>query len=123
MRGFQLRYVSLVSGSLLVLLVFAGFHGASIAQSSLSAEAMALFRPVLQESTWRLFMVGILYIAVVTLSAIFLSHRAVGPVHRLEEDIRKFVDAPKDAHPLKVREGDELAGLTDAINKLIERVK
>ncbi|OVE76520.1 hypothetical protein BVX98_05945 [bacterium F11] len=121
-RGFQLRYAFLVGGSLTVLLVFAGFHGIFIATSSLPREAWENFKPLLLDSTWRLFLVGFLYIVVVTIAATFLSHRTVGPTERLEEEIKKIADTKDPVQPIQIREGDELDGLVHAINKLIKRL-
>ena len=68
------------------------------------------------------FLVGIIYIAVVTLASIFLSHRTVGPLGRVESDLRRLADSEHRPEPLKVREGDELEGIVTAINRLISRI-
>ena len=75
----------LVAGSLLVLLAFTGLHAIFIAKTFLPADAFHLFQANLYPSTWRLFGVGAMYIAVVTLAAMFISHRMVGPAHRLAD--------------------------------------
>lgn len=112
----------LVAGSLTVLLLFAGFHAVFVAKTSLAPEVFEAFRPALETSTWRLFLVGIMYIGVVALAAVFLSHRIVGPANRLEREILKMADDQKVAE-LHVREGDEFEGLVGAVNKLVEKIR
>jgi len=122
-RGFQLRYTLLVAGSLLALLLFSGLHGIFMTQMTLPPDVMESFQPILWASTGRLFVAGIIFIAVVVLAAIFLSHRAVGPTMRLEEEIRRMAAASQPSHSLKVREGDEFETLVDAINLLLEKIR
>lgn len=122
-HGFQWRFAALVAGSLTVLLLFTGLHGLFVAQLVLPDEVSRQIRPVLVQSTLRVFLVGVIYIAVVTLAAVFLSHRTVGPLGRLEEDLKRLAETDDELEPLKVREGDGLESLVNAINRLIERVK
>jgi len=118
MRGFQLRYTFLVAGSLGVLLLFAGFHGFFVAASALPVEAWEGFRPELIDSTWRLFAVGLLYVSVVTMAAVFLSHKSVGPMGRLQEELNAIAESG-GKKKLTVREGDELEELVASINKVM----
>lgn len=119
MRGFQLRYAGLVAGALLVLLLFTGFHAMFAIQQILPSDVALNVRPLLEQSTYRVFFVGVLYIAVVTLAAIFLSHRALGPVGRLEDEVREMAESGGFNGELKVREGDGLEDLVVAINQLL----
>lgn len=112
-----------MAGSLVVLLFFAGFHAVFVANTSLPPEILEQFRPALVGSTWRLFIVGLMYIGVVALAAVFLSHRIVGPTHRLEEQIIKIAESQSPPDEIQVREGDEFEGLVGAINKLVKQVK
>ncbi len=122
-RGFQLRYSMLVAGSLLVLLCFTGFHALFMIQSYLPPSALATFQPMIQSSTLRLFAVGIVYICVVTMAAIFLSHRTVGPTERIEEELRKMIDSGGASHPIHIREGDEFESLVETINAWVDNVQ
>jgi hypothetical protein len=121
--GFQIRYAALVAGSLTVLLLFTGLHGLFVAKMELPADAAREAAVYFQASTIRVFVVGILYICIVTLAAVFLSHKAVGPVGRLEQEIENLVHSGEDVKSLKVREDDALAGLAQAINKLLAVVR
>src|SRR5262249_38834526 len=121
-RGFQLRYASLVAGSLVVLLVFASLHGLFAAKTVLSSNVPPELWGALESSTLRLLFVGLLYIAVVTVAAVFLAHRYTGPAARLEHDIRSMVDGRHPLESLKIRDGDELEGVVKAINELIQKM-
>lgn len=110
-----------MAGSLFVLLLFTGLHGLFVAELLLPPEMSEQVKPVFEASTWRVFGVGTMYILVVTMAAIFLSHREVGPVARLESEIRRMSAAADASGTLKVREGDGLEGLVDAINQAIHK--
>lgn len=104
-----------------MLLLFTGLHGLYVAQSALTPELSLAVRPVFEASTVQVFVVGVAYIFIVTLGAMFLAHRAVGPVGRLENEVRSVLATGELTRLLKIRDGDEMAGLADAINKLIEK--
>lgn len=123
MRGFQLRYVLLVGGSLFVLLIFTGLHGVFVSKMTLPTEVMNRFWPTLEFSTIRLFVVGLVYIVVVSMAALFLSHRIAGPAYRLEEDIHQLSQSLDSVEELKIREGDELEGVVRALNELLKKLK
>lgn len=113
----------LVAGSLSVLLLFAAFHAAYVARNALTPEAFEAFRPALMTATWRLILVGVMYIGVVTLASVFLSHRIVGPTQRLEREILKIAEGTASENEIHVRDGDEFEGLVGAINKLVVKVR
>jgi hypothetical protein len=121
MRGFQLRYVGLVAGSLLVLLVIAGAHTLYLGRSLFLDEASRQYEPLIQASMFRFFIVGFFYVVVVTLAAVFLSHRAVGPTRRIEEELNDIVENKSNGHLLKIREGDDFEGLVKSINRVLEK--
>ena len=121
--GLQLRYVFLVGGSLLVLLKFAGLHGYILVKTLLPVEISTSLQPLIFTSTVRLMIVGLFYVGVVTLAAAFLTHRTVGPLQRLEDEIWRIATSTSDPLPhIKVREGDGLENIVIAVNKLAERV-
>ncbi len=121
MRGFQIRYVGLVAGSLLVLLIIAGAHTFYLGRMFSADESARQFAPLIEASMFRFFIVGAFYVAVVTIAAVFLSHRAVGPTRRIEEELNQIVEHKEGAHLLKVRDGDDFEGLVGAINRILEK--
>lgn len=61
-----------------------------------------------------------LYVAAVGLVlAAWLGRRMVKPIEDLRREVSKRIDAPDDAAPIPVREGDELGDLADAYNALL----
>jgi len=47
--------------------------------------------------------------------AMFISHRMVGPAHRLADEIRRHNQSTHPETPIRVREGDELEDVVQAI--------
>lgn len=110
-----------MAGSLTVLLLFTGLHGLTLAKSILPGPLVAQTSSLLHDSMVRVFTVGALYITIVTIASVFLSHRTVGPIRRLEEDLRIRAKASGPIEPIRLREGDELEDLVNAINAILEK--
>ncbi|MEA2081593.1 MAG: hypothetical protein U9O97_02500 [Elusimicrobiota bacterium] len=57
--------------------------------------------------------------------SILVSNRILGPVYRLEKDTEDILSSGEDGYSrrIKVRKGDELLSLVDAVNKLLERLE
>ncbi|MGB2705295.1 MAG: HAMP domain-containing protein [Candidatus Omnitrophota bacterium] len=51
-----------------------------------------------------------------------LSHRLIGPLERLENDLRKISDGDYSMR-LKIRKDDDLRPIADAINKIIDKLE
>lgn len=122
-RGVQKRFVFLVAGSLAVLLLFTSLHAIFIAEKALDPGVFEGFKDVLFDSTWRLIGVGVLYIAVVTLAAMFLTHRAVGPIHRMEQELENALKDPKKFSGFQIREDDDMKSFISRLNDLLSAVK
>jgi len=54
--------------------------------------------------------------------AVILTHRLMGPLARLQEDLEKISDGDYSIR-LKIRENDDLRFLVNAINKVIDRLE
>ncbi len=61
----------------------------------------------------------ILFLPIVLAGSIYLSHKVVGPAHRLEKDIRKIAEGEFGLR-LRIRKGDELRELAGEVNRLVE---
>jgi len=64
----------------------------------------------------------LLLVPIIIIVSVYLSHKMVGPLARLERDI-KAISKGNLQMRLKVRKGDVLFGLTKAINEMIESVE
>jgi len=51
-----------------------------------------------------------------------LSHRLMGPLERLEDDLRKISDGDYSIR-LKIRKDDDLRPIADAVNKIINKLE
>jgi nitrogen fixation/metabolism regulation signal transduction histidine kinase len=51
-----------------------------------------------------------------------LTHRFIGPLNRLEKDLKKIADGDYSVR-LRIRKDDDLHSLTDAINKVIDKLE
>ena len=71
----------------------------------------------------RLALVGGLYVAVMILAAAFLSHRAVGPVARLAEELKEKIHKNVSIEHLHVRSGDDLEPLIEVLNQVLRKEK
>ncbi|PIW32398.1 MAG: hypothetical protein COW28_06060 [bacterium (Candidatus Ratteibacteria) CG15_BIG_FIL_POST_REV_8_21_14_020_41_12] len=63
----------------------------------------------------------LLLMPIIIIVSMFLSHKTVGPLTRLERNIRAVSEGNLQMR-LKVRKGDALFGLTQAINEMLESV-
>src|SRR5262249_20833282 len=100
--------------------MFAALHGIVLIKAVHGDPLSDAGRAFMVASTWRLCWVGLLYIGVMTLAAMFLSHRMVGPLERLEDELYARAEKREFKKPLFVREGDELESLINAINQFLE---
>jgi len=105
----------------MVMMVFAAFYICYAMQTLVPSEVRAGIETGFKQSIERFVLVGIIYVIVFTIAAIFLSHRLVGPTHRIEEELRRIADSNQSFEPLQVREGDEFEGLIHAINKVLTK--
>ncbi len=93
--------------------------------SSLSVESIG----ALVQSTYNVVMVKVfVFMLVVSLLGIWLSiyltHRLVGPLYRLEGEIKSIVGIKGDlSHIFKIRKRDELGSLVEALNLMVGRLK
>lgn len=71
---------------------------------------------------FRFFFFIIPLIIVIIMIAIIFSHRIAGPIYNIERKINKLAGG-EDIELIRLRKGDELKDLAEAINKLILIVK
>jgi len=122
-KGFQLRFGALVFGSLLILLVFTGFHAFFLFKQLLPSSLMSELLPGIKSSTVRLFFAGAVYTCVVTLASLFMTHSVSGPAERLREEISSFKGVADLSRTLRIRKGDGLEGLANSLNDLLQTLR
>ena len=124
--GFQLRYVGLILAIIFFTLAITGFTiyynswtmlGEKLANVYPQGRLMQIFKTVNARLALNIFFVAILC----TAAAIVASHKIAGPVYRMI----RFLDTVTSgdySQRLRLRKGDELTDLADAINRLVEKL-
>jgi len=62
-------------------------------------------------------------IAVVTYRALITSHRVAGPLYRIEQDLKQMAKTGDFSRQIKIRQKDQLQGLTTKVNNLLSKLK
>ena len=76
---------------------------------------------VLSQISFRFFVFVLpVFLVIAAFSAVF-SHRIAGPLHRLEQTLEALIQG-EDVEHIHVRRHDELHGLAEKINKLIDMI-
>ena len=60
---------------------------------------------------------------VVILWGIMLSHRFAGPIERLEKELKKIAHQRDYKIRIRVRKGDDIKPVTDALNELLDSIE
>ncbi|NPV01568.1 MAG: hypothetical protein HPY53_09335 [Brevinematales bacterium] len=68
--------------------------------------------------------VSILYLALIIVFGLFISHKMAGPVYRIKKTLLEAVDGNVDVTKIhfRLRKGDELKELVDALNGFIAKI-
>ncbi len=124
----QFRYLMLVIISMLVPTLIVGsclyyFIFTIMAEQLGIPEAIAInLIPVLNKINFMLIAGLIPLFILLFLWGLILSHRFSGPLERVERDLDKILEGDTSVR-FKVREKDDIRGIVDKLNKLIERLK
>lgn len=124
----QFRYLMLVVISMLVPTLIVGsclyyFIFTIMAEQLGIPEAIAInLMPVLNKINFMLIAGLIPLFMLLFLWGLILSHRFSGPLERVEKDLDKILEGDTSIR-FKVREKDDIKGIVDKLNKLIERLK
>lgn len=123
----QVKYLWMVAIAMLAPAAVVGFSFYHVmfrlmARQMAFPEAVASnIEPVV--SRMNLFMAVTLpvVIAGIFLASLRLSHRFAGPLERLESELDRLLEGRNHA-PIRVRENDDLAGVTRRINMLLQKL-
>ena len=79
-----------------------------------------LLEPLKSLQLWMLAS-GLIFIIVIPVLSIFISHKIAGPLFRFEKTLREALESKGPVPPIHLRRGDELQSLADLINQLLDR--
>jgi methyl-accepting chemotaxis protein len=79
-----------------------------------------LLEPLKSLQLWMLAS-GLIFIIVIPILSIFISHKIAGPLFRFEKTLREALESKGPVPPIHLRRGDELQSLADLINQLLDR--
>lgn len=79
-----------------------------------------LLEPLKSLQLWMLAS-GLIFIVVIPILSIFISHKIAGPLFRFEKTLREALQSKGPVPPIHLRRGDELQSLADLINQLLDR--
>lgn len=65
----------------------------------------------------------LLYIVIISILSIYVTHRIVGPMYRLEKDAMKLADTPDVKFRFKFRKKDEFQEVAMSLNKMMEKLE
>lgn len=77
------------------------------------------------ELYWKpLVLISILYLLLIAIFGLFISHKMAGPVYRIKKTLQDAADGKIDIKELefKLRKRDELQDLVEALNKFLDHI-
>ncbi len=121
-KRLQFKYAVMIGGVLAVVLFLMQAHTFLIIRTA-EPELMnpMLVQPLKDLRLWMLAS-GLIYMIVIPILSIFVSHKIAGPLYRFEKSLRDALKAEGPVPPIHLRRGDELQGMADLFNQLIERL-
>ena len=126
-RSFQMKHAGVILILMcLVLIVFAWtvYHSGWVPLTEKLSDVypqgrlVAILRILKLQLAIRL----LLLVPIIIVVSVYLSHKTVGPLDRLEKEINTISRDNLQVR-LKVRRGDALQGLTQAINKMLKNME
>lgn len=121
-KPLQRRFIGLVFFVLLAMFVFVEvdiYRTTQALSQVISARDLLSIKMVYNHVMIKVLLLMIGVSATAILFALYYSHRVVGPLCRLEDEIRKTVGAGDLNHIFKIRKKDEIASLVDALNLMM----
>jgi hypothetical protein len=121
-RRLQFKYALMIGGVLATILVLMEAHTFLIIRT-VEPEFMnpVLIQPLKSLQMWMLAS-GLIYMVVIPILSIFISHKIAGPLFRFEKTLREALSTDGPIPPIHLRQGDELQSLADLINQLLARL-
>lgn len=120
-KRLQIKYALMIGGVLTFVLALMEAH-AFLVIRMIQPEFgdPVLLEPLKSLQLWMLAS-GLIFIIVIPILSIFISHKIAGPLFRFEKTLRDALQSQGPVPPIHLRRGDELQSLADLINQLLDR--
>jgi methyl-accepting chemotaxis protein len=119
----QVKYAVLLSIVLIALLGLSQFYTYVTLQNILPHLLSTTISEKVSALQTSLLMIGFLYVVVISLISIYVTHSLAGPIARIEKDALKLSENPDLAFRFKTREKDEFKGLANALNSMMDKLQ
>jgi methyl-accepting chemotaxis protein len=120
-KPLQIKYALIIGGVLIVMLVLVQIHTYLTIQSILPNLFSSVLGKQVRTIQFWLAVNSLIYVAVVGILSVFLSHKIAGPIYRFETAIQEVLDSGDSTKRIALRKGDELHSLADRLNRLLEK--
>lgn len=121
-KPLQIKYALMIGGVLIFMLMLVEVHTYLTIQSILpNLFSSVIGRHVKNLQFW-LVVNSLIYLAVVAVLSVVISHRIAGPLYRLETSLQDVLESGDTSKRISLRKGDEFQSLADLINQLLERL-
>lgn len=121
-KKLQVKYALIVGGVLALVVFLMQAHTFLVIRSVEPDQANPVLMETLRSLQLWMLSSGIIYIIVIPILSIFVSHKIAGPLYRLEKSVQEALDAEGAITPIRLRDGDELHNLAGLLNQLFERL-
>jgi hypothetical protein len=122
-RRLQFKYAMMIGAVLAVVLCLMEAHVFLVIRM-IEPDAInpILLEPLKALQLWMLAS-GAIFMFVIPILSIFVSHKIAGPLFRFEKTLREAIHAEGPIQPILLRKGDELQSLADLINQLLAKLQ
>ena len=119
----QVKYAMLLSIVLIALLGLSQFYTYVTLQSILPHLLSTQISEKISALQTSLLIIGFVYVVVISLLSIYITHSLAGPISRIEQDALKLSENPDLRFRFRTREKDEFKGLASSLNKLMDKLE
>ncbi len=121
-RRLQFKYAMMIGGVLAVVLLLMEAH-VFLVLRMVEPDVLnpILLEPLRSLQLWMLAS-GVIFMFVIPILSIFVSHKIAGPLFRFEKTLREAIHSEGPIQPIHLRKGDELQSLADLINQLLSKL-
>ena len=121
-KRLQIKYAIIISAVLALMVVLMQAHTFLVIRTIEPENATPGMIETMHSLQLWMLSSGLIYMVVIPILSIFISHKIAGPLYRLEKSIREALDTEGPIRPIKLRDGDELHSLAELLNKLFDRL-